>query len=118
MASDKDFVDFICEQMEEAGIITSRKLFGEYAIYLDGKLVALVCDNRLFVKPTPGGRDFIGQVVEAPPYPGAKMSFLIEDGFEDREWIGELARITASELPPPPPKKGKNKTGKGNSQFS
>jgi len=110
MASDQDFVDFIVDQLENAGDITSRKMFGEYAIYCDGKVAALVCDNQLFVKPTQAGRSFIGEVVEAPPYPGAKMSFLIEGGFEDREWISELVRITAQELPVPKPKKKKPKT--------
>ena len=107
MASDQDFVDFIVDQLESAGDITSRKMFGEYAIYCDGKITALVCDNQLFVKPTEGGRSFIGEVVEAPPYPGAKMSFLIEDGLEDRDWISDLVRITSKELPEPKPKKKK-----------
>ena len=110
MASDQDFVDFIVDQLENAGDITSRKMFGEYAIYCDGKVTALICDNQLFVKPTEAGRSFIGEVVEAPPYPGAKMSFLIEDGFEDRDWISDLVRITAKELPEPKPKKKKPKT--------
>ena len=110
MASDQDFVDFIVDQLENAGDITSRKMFGEYAIYCDGKVTALVCDNQLFVKPTEAGRSFIGEVVEAPPYPGAKMSFLIEDGFEDRDWISDLVRITAKELPEPKPKKKKPET--------
>ena len=107
MASDQDFVDFIVDQLEDAGDITSRKMFGEYAIYCDGKVAALVCDNRLFVKPTEAGRSFIGDVVEAPPYPGARNSFLIEDGLEDREWISDLVRITAKDLPEPKPKKKK-----------
>ena len=103
-------MDFIVDQLENAGDITCRKMFGEYAIYCDGKVTALVCDNRLFVKPTKAGRSFIGEVVEAPPYPGAKMSFLIEDGFEDRDWISDLVRITAEELPEPKPKKKKPRT--------
>jgi TfoX/Sxy family transcriptional regulator of competence genes len=74
-------------------------MFGEYAIYCDGKVVALVCDNQLFVKPTAKGRAFIGDVVEAPPYPGAKQYFLIEDKFEDRDWISALVKITVREVP-------------------
>lgn len=101
MASDQGFVEFIVEQIENAGIITYKKMFGEYAIYCNGKVVALVCDDQLFVKPTEGGRAFIGDVVEAPPYPGAKPSFLIEDKLEEREWISELVRITVKELPAP-----------------
>jgi len=109
MASDKDFVKFIADQIEDAGIITYRMMFGDYGVYCDGKIVALVCDNQLFVKPTDGGRSFIGEVTEAPPYPGAKMYFLIEDKFEDKEWISNLIRITTQELPEPKPKKQKTK---------
>jgi TfoX/Sxy family transcriptional regulator of competence genes len=105
MSSDENFVQFVVEQMEDAGIITYRKMFGDYAVYCEGKVVALICDNKLFVKPTEGGRAFIGDVVEAPAYTGAKLSFLIEDKFEDREWISELIRITEKELPVPKPKK-------------
>ncbi|EMY76043.1 TfoX N-terminal domain protein [Leptospira weilii serovar Ranarum str. ICFT] len=79
-------------------------MFGEYAIYCGGKIVALICDNRLFVKPTEGGRKWIGNVQEAPAYPGAKPSFLIPDQFENKEWISALIKITAEELPEPKPK--------------
>ena len=105
MASDQDFVDFLVDQMAAAGVVRSRKMFGEYALYCGEKVVALVCDNQLFVKPTEGGRAFVGSPVEAPPYPGAKNAFRIDDAFEDREWIAELIRITARELPDPKPKK-------------
>lgn len=98
-------MEFLADQMEGAGAISFKKMFGEYALYCDGRVVALVCDNRLFVKPTPGGRAHVGEPVEAPPYPGAKMYFLIEDAFEDREWISALIRITARELPAPKPKR-------------
>ena len=105
MASDEAFIEFVVDQMSDAGRIASRKMFGEYAIYCDDKVVALVCDNQLFVKPTEKGKDYIGDVVEAPPYPGAKQHFLVEDRFEDREWISELIRITAQEVPDSKPKK-------------
>lgn len=108
MASNKDFVDYIVEQIENAGEITYKKMFGEYALYSDSKIVALICDNQLFVKQTEGGRAFIGDVKEAPAYPGAKMSFLIEDKIDDREWMSQLIRITVDELPEPKPKKKKN----------
>ena len=109
MASNKDFLDFIVDQIDNAGQITYRKMFGEYAVYSDGKIFALVCDNKLFIKPTVAGRAFIQDIVEAPPYPGAKLSFLIEDKLEDREWISNLVKITVKELPEPKPKKKKNK---------
>lgn len=109
MASEKSFVDFIVDHMADAGRIAYKKMFGEYGVYCDDKIVALICDNRLFIKPTEGGKAFIGNVVEAPPYPGAKMYFLIEDNLEAREWISELIRITAAELPQPKAKKNKRK---------
>jgi TfoX/Sxy family transcriptional regulator of competence genes len=109
MASDKSFVEFIVDQIENAGLITYKKMFGEYAVYCEGKVVALICDNRLFVKPTEGGRAFIEDVVEAPAYPGAKLSFLIDDRFEDREWISNLIKITYKELPEQKVKRNKSK---------
>ena len=112
MASDQSFVDFILEQIENAGVVTYRKMFGEYAIYSDTKVVALICDNQLFIKPTVKGRAFIEEtstVVEAPPYLSAKPSFLIEDRLEDRQWLSQLVRITRDELPLPKPKKKKVK---------
>lgn len=109
MASDKNFIDFIVDQIKNAGFIKYRKMFGEYAIYCDDKVVALVCDNHLYVKQTKAGKEYIGTVVEAPAYPGAKMSFLVDDKIEDCEWISGLIRITADELPLPKPKKPKFK---------
>ncbi len=109
MASNKEFVDYVTDQIYNAGVITSRMMFGEYALYSGGKIFALICDNKLFIKPTEGGRIFIDEVVEAPPYPGAKLSFLIEEKLDDREWLSELVRITVRELPEPKPKKKKKK---------
>jgi len=109
MASKQEYVDYVIEQIDNAGQITGKKMFGGYSMYSDGKLFALICDNKLFVKPTESGRAFIGDVVEAPAFPGAKPTFLIEDKIEDREWISTLVRITIEELPEPKPKKKKPK---------
>ena len=105
MASDQHFVDFVVEQLEQAGEVSSRAMFGGHTIYCQGKVVALVTDNRLFVKPTAAGRSFIGTVVEAPPYPGARLAFLIEDQLDDKAWMGQLISLTENELPLPKPKK-------------
>jgi TfoX/Sxy family transcriptional regulator of competence genes len=105
MASDASFVDYVCDQMRDAGSISSRKMFGEFAVYCDGKVVALICDDQLYVKPTQGGRALLGDPVEAPPYPGAKPYFLVTDRVDDREWLGALIAATALELPDPKPKK-------------
>ena len=112
MASDESLVEFIADQMGDAGPVSYRKMFGEYAMYCRGKVVALVCDNQLFVKQTEGGRSYLGSIVEAAPYPGAKLHFLIGDAFEDREWTSGLIKITAEDLPAPKPKRTRKKTGK------
>lgn len=109
MASDPNYVDFVLEQIKNAGEISAKKMFGEYGLYADGKLFGLICDNKLFIKPTNAGRQFIENVVEAPPYEGAKPSFLIEDKVEDGDWLSELVRISLKELPAPKPKKQKKK---------
>ncbi len=105
MASDVKFVEYICDQINDAGQVRYQKMFGDYTIYCAEKVVALVSDNRLFVKPTEAGRSFIGNVIEAPPYPVAKPWFLIETQFEDHDWITNLIRVTAQALPEPKPKK-------------
>ena len=112
MASKQVNVDFVLEQMAEAIDVSARKMFGEYAIYSRGKIVALFCDDQLFVKPTPTGKAFIGDVKEAAPYPGAKPWYLISgDVCEDGDWLSELIRITERALPAPKPKtKAKTKT--------
>lgn len=107
MASDQKFVDFIIDQVGYAGQITCKNMFGEYGLYFDDKLFALVCDNKLFVKPTQSGKAYISDVVEAPPYPGAKNQFLIEEQLEDRDWLQKLVAITVAELPEPKPRKKK-----------
>ena len=107
MASDQNFVDFVTEQIQNVGEITAKKMFGEYGIYSDGKLFGVICDNKLFIKPTIQGRQFIGSPTEMPAYEGAKPSFLIEDKIEDVEWLRKLVKITLDNLPEPKIKKKK-----------
>jgi TfoX/Sxy family transcriptional regulator of competence genes len=109
MASQQRTVDYIVEQIAGAGNVSARKMFGEFGVYCDGKMVALVCDDQLFVKPTSGGRAYIGKVREAPPYPGAKPCFLISgDLWDDADWLAKLVAISTAELPVPV-KKGKSR---------
>jgi DNA transformation protein and related proteins len=108
MSSLQTTVDFILEQIEAAGNVTARKMFGEYGVYCDGKIVALVCNDQLFVKPTAAGRAFAGAVDEAPPYQGAKPSLLIaNDRWDEAEWMSELIRLTAQNLPAPKARKAR-----------
>lgn len=106
MASSSSAVAYVIEQMTDAGAVSARKMFGEYGIYCDGKMVALVCDDQLFVKPTEAGRQHVGEVAQAPPYKGAKPCFLIPaERWDDREWLSRLVRVSARELPFPAKKR-------------
>lgn len=107
MANDQYFIDFVLDQV--SADLSYRHMFGGTTLYLNGKVVALICDNQLFVKPTTAGREHIGSVVEAPAYEGAKNSFLIEEELDDADWLTELFTITASALPAPKPKKKRTK---------
>ena len=106
MASKLEFVEFVADQLREAGEITYRKMFGEYGIYCDGKFFATICDDQLFFKITEGGRRLMPDLEEGIPYHGAKPHFLIEE-LEDRERLAELVQVTCRELPVPKPKKKK-----------
>ena len=109
MATDKEFVDFVLDQIDNAGEVSAKKMFGEWGVFSNGKIFALICNSKLYIKPTEAGRAFIENPVEAPPYEGAKPSFLIEDKLEDREWLSHLVRISLEELPEPKPRKKKVK---------
>jgi TfoX/Sxy family transcriptional regulator of competence genes len=86
-------------------------MFGEWGVYCDGKLVALACDEQLFVKVTEAGRAWLGDAVDlAPAYPGAKPSFRIDaERWDDAEWMSELVRVTWAELPVAAAKQPKKK---------
>lgn len=106
MASKLEFVQYAVDQLQEAGEIAYRKMFGEYGIYCDGKFFAMICDDQLFFKITEGGRKLWPELEEGIPYHGAKPHFLIEE-LDDRRRLAELARVTCQELPMPKSKKKK-----------
>jgi len=106
MATAQSTVDFILDQLAAVGDVSARKMFGEYGVYSAGRMVALICDDQLFVKPTNAGRAFAGKIAEAPPYPGAKPCLLISaEHIEDGTWLSDLIRISAKEIPEPKKKK-------------
>ncbi|MHA6690631.1 TfoX/Sxy family protein [Devosia sp. A449] len=108
MSSQQSTVDYLLEQCAAAGTVTARRMFGEFALYCDTKVVAFVCDDQLFIKPTEAGRGYLGEVTEAPAYPGSKMYYLIDGGrWEDTDWLAGLVRVTADALPLPKVKKPK-----------
>ncbi len=100
MATDASFADYVVDQLKGAGGVTSRKMFGEYAIYRRGKVVALACDNQLFVRPTDAGLTVLGgAAMHGAPYPGAKPHFLVSDLLEDRDLLVRLIEATDAALP-------------------
>lgn len=103
MASNPEFVQYIADQLADAGQITYRKMFGEYGFYCDGKIFALVCDNQLFIKITEAGKQMSPDLETAPPYQGAKPYFLIEN-IDDRTFLTKFVTATCRELPAPKPK--------------
>ena len=84
-------------------------MFGEYAVYVGDRVVALVCDDQLFIKPTNAGRALLASPTEAPPYPGASNYLLIGGELDDRELMTALVNATVTALPPAKPKKKKPK---------
>jgi DNA transformation protein len=106
MATQQGTIDFLLDQLSAAGRVTARKMFGEYCVYLAGKPVGFVCDDQLFLKPTPEGRGLIPKPTEGFPYPGAKPYLLITpEAWDEREWLCQLVRTTADALPEPKPAK-------------
>jgi TfoX/Sxy family transcriptional regulator of competence genes len=100
LASLQTTIDFLLTQISGAGVVSAKKMFGEYALYCDDKIVALVCDDQLFVKPTLAGEAFIGTCTEGIPYPGAKPYFLIApEKWENSHWLTSLIKFSAAELP-------------------
>lgn len=112
MASKQVTVDAIVLAAAGAGDVSARKMFGESALYCDGKLVALICDDQLFIKPTDKGRHLAGPVEEVPPYPGARPCLLIPRRlWKDGARLSDLVRASADALPPPKSKPRKKRVG-------
>lgn len=108
MSTSQSTADFIVDQLDSLAGVASRKMFGEYALYYGGKVVALICDDLLFVKITEAGKAFVGErYEEGYPYEGAKSALLIEEDYlQDKAWLSELIELTAAALPMPKKKKG------------
>ena len=105
MATDKDFVDYIAEQAQLGTSLTFKKMFGEYGVYLDGKVIAFVCDNSLFVKATQATNQITQTLPQRPPYPGAKPYPVADELLDDSDALKSLLVTTAQDLPAPKPKK-------------
>jgi len=109
MASSLDFVEYVCTQIGGAGQITYKKMFGEYGVYCNGKIIGVICDNQFFVKKTAAGAEIYSDCEEAAPYTGAKSHFLI-DSVDDPNLMARFISATYDELPEPKTKKKKRRS--------
>jgi TfoX/Sxy family transcriptional regulator of competence genes len=110
MATDASFIEYVCDCAQLRGL-TFRKMFGEYALYLDGKVVALACDNSLFLKPTDASRALLKSEPSGSPFPGCKPHHCIDETLDDTPLLQRLLRETAAALPAPKPKAPKKARG-------
>lgn len=97
MSSNTDFVQYIVDQCAGAGVITVRKMMGDYCIYCDGMVFGLICDNSLYIKQTEAARAMLREVILRPPYDGAKEYFLITD-VDDCDYLSEVVKATMADL--------------------
>ena len=104
MASRKEYLDYILEQLSESEGVTYRAMMGEYLLYYKGKLFGGIYDDRFLVKPVPAARSLLPDAPEETPYDGAKPMLLVESP-EDRDLLARLLTAMEPELPAPKKKK-------------
>ncbi|MGN2252778.1 TfoX/Sxy family protein [Frateuria sp. GZRe12] len=105
MATDLSFIEYIVEQSGLDDRITFKRMFGEYGIYIDGKVVAFACDNSLFVKSANATAELTASLPRRPPYPGAKPYPVADELLDDSDRLQALLLATANAMPEPKPKK-------------
>ena len=104
MASSKEYLNFILEQLSELEDITYRTMMGEYIIYYHGKIVGGIYDDRLLVKPVKSAIEYMPNAEYELPYEGAKEMLLVDD-VDNKEFLTGLFNSMYDELPAPKPKK-------------
>ena len=104
MASSKEYLDFILEQLSGLENVTYRAMMGEYIIYYRGKIVGGIYDDRFLVKPTKSALEMMPDADREIPYEGAKEMLLV-DNVDNREFLAELLTAMYEELPAPKKKK-------------
>ncbi|MGN0559341.1 MAG: TfoX/Sxy family protein [Acutalibacteraceae bacterium] len=100
MASTKDYLDFILEQLSTLDDIAYRAMMGEYIIYYKGKIIGGIYDNRFLVKPSKSAKALMPDAPFELPYEGAKEMLLVEN-IEDKKFLAELFNTMVDELPAP-----------------
>lgn len=111
MATESSFAEFVLDQAGLGDRFRGRKMFGEYGFHLDGKFVALACDNSFFIKETAAIKDHELGLPYRSPYPGAKPYPVADELLDDPDLLNKLLCDTANLLPEPKPKKPKGRRG-------
>ena len=106
MASSKEYVNYVLEQLSDLDEVSHRAMMGEYIIYYKGKVVGGIYDNRFLVKPVKSAAALMPEAQDELPYEGAKEMLLV-DNLEDRGFMAELFNAMYDELPVPKKKKKK-----------
>ncbi len=104
MASSKEYMEFIMEQLSGMEDVSCRAMMGEYIIYYRGKIVGGIYDDRFLVKPVEAAVAIMPEAEMEQPYEGAKEMLLVDD-VDDREFLCELLEAMYDELPEPKKKK-------------
>ena len=104
MASEREYLDFILEQLSGLEGITFKQMMGEYILYLNGRIFGGIYDDRFLVKPTKSAVAMMPDAERELPYEGAKEMLLV-DNVDNREFLRELVSAMYDELPAPKPKK-------------
>ena len=100
MASSKEYLNFVLEQLSEADEVSHRAMMGEYILYCRGKVVGGIYDDRFLVKPVESARRLMPNASYELPYEGAKEMLLVDD-IDDKAFLAELLDAIAEELPLP-----------------
>lgn len=102
MATRPEVADRVRDALSGVDDAIVKPMFGEFGIWVEGKIVGLICDDTLFLKPSKGAAAFTVGFDEAPPYPGAKPSVIIPvEQWADRDWLTTVVSESASSLPTP-----------------
>ena len=104
MASSKEYLDFVLDQLSELDGITYRAMMGEYVIYCRGKIVGGIYDDRFLVKPVKSAVEMMPNAQLELPYEGAKEMLMVDD-IEKKDFLRELIEAMYDELPQPKKKK-------------
>lgn len=104
MASTKDYVEYVCDSVKDFGIITNKKMFGEYMVYVNAKPILLICDNTIYIKMKDEIKEYMDECGTGYPYNGAKLHYILD--VEDRDITSKVIPIL-ERITPLPKSRGK-----------